>query len=80
MVNPRNEVHLLAKKLPAPAAILLSILQLILLLIPAVEIQAQSRTNESPANRAAVGATRDTRLQDGHLMRRIGFGPTAAEL
>jgi hypothetical protein len=75
MINQRTVIHSLNKRRLPFAALILA-----LLLMATIPPRAESQTRSSRVGSNATSASRDTRSQDGHLMRRIGFGPTAAEL
>jgi len=75
MLNPQTVIYPL-KKRRMPFVTLIFALALIAAIPPRAEVQTRS----SPAGLNSTSASGDTRSQDGHLMRRIGFGPTAAEL
>jgi uncharacterized protein (DUF1800 family) len=63
--------------LPSTARSIVYAFALALMLLIGLPLPARAQDR---ANRAEVAAAIDSRSQDGHLMRRIGFGPTAADL
>ncbi len=75
MINPLTIVHPLKNK-----KLMLAGSALIWLTVAPLQNQGQSRPGQSSSRETTAIEARDTRLHDGHLMRRIGFGPTASEL
>ncbi|MGH9832575.1 MAG: DUF1800 domain-containing protein [Blastocatellia bacterium] len=75
MIYQQTVIHLLKKRGLPFAALLLAAT-----LIAAVPPRAEAQTRSSQAGSNATSVSRNPQSQDGHLMRRIGFGPTAAEL